>query len=163
MLTNLLYRKLEPHELQECINLELPLYPAHQNWKVDMYHEFVKNPQMAFFVCEDVTIKKIIGCAFALVGQGKRNDETWFQSNTVHPDYRRQGIASHFIELRLQVGVRNRDRVVYVEMGVNNVSSIIMHLKMGFVPYLISDTYYDGVEDALCMRKYINEQKAFNS
>ncbi len=121
-------------------------------WGKEEYSELIDDPDLIFIlIFDNVKENQLIAACFGFTNQG---DEMWFNSNAVHPDYRRMGLGSLMIKLRETAGRIAKDQRILVEMSVNNKASIAMHKKAGFKPNgNIIDNYYPNGDDALQMEK----------
>jgi len=145
-------RTFKGHEdLDIVLELERICFPE-TGWSREEYEEIIDDPNLVFYMVFDSPEENIlIADCFAFVNIG---GETHFNSNSVHPDYRRMGLGGLMIKLREAAGRLAGDKKVKVEMSVNNKSSIAMHKKYGYKPTgVIIIEYYRNGDDAMQMEK----------
>lgn len=140
-------------DLNIVVELEDICFPD-TGWDRDQYMELIDDPDLIFILIFDSSDEnQLIGACFGFVNQG---EETWFNSNAVHPDYRRMGLGDLMIKLRETAGKLAGDKRILVEMSVNNPGSIAMHKKAGFKPNgNIIENYYANGDDAIQMEKLL--------
>ncbi len=79
-------------------------------------------------------------------------DQTHIATLAVHPDHRRQGIASRLLETALDGAVRKKAQAATLEVRVSNRAAQALYKKFGFVKVGRRRAYYlDNGEDAVLM------------
>ena len=81
--------------------------------------------------------------------------DAWHIMNVaVHPEYRRQGVASRLLDELFELTVGDSRRGYTLEVRVSNVTAIALYERFGFEPSGVRRGYYtDNREDALIMWK----------
>jgi ribosomal-protein-alanine N-acetyltransferase len=84
-----------------------------------------------------------------------RYDDAWHIMNVaVHPECRRQGIASRLLDELFELTAGESRRGYTLEVRVSNATAISLYERFGFEPSGIRRGYYtDNREDALIMWK----------
>lgn len=94
--------------------------------------------------------EKVVG----YVGSQTVLGETDMMNIAVHPDYRKQGIATELIEALIQVLKERGSHSLMLEVRESNDPAKELYLKMGFELVGIRKNYYrNPKENALILRK----------
>ena len=94
--------------------------------------------------------EKVVG----YVGSQTVLGETDMMNIAVHPDYRKQGIATELIEALIQVLKERGSHSLMLEVRESNDPAKELYLKMGFKLVGIRKNYYrNPKENALILRK----------
>lgn len=121
-------------------------------WSASTFYRACENENEEFWV---VRIQdKIVGYA----GFRKEEDVAHIINVTVHPDYRRRGIACLLLrKLFMRIGASGYDRV-YLEVRETNLAAQSLYRKFGFKPVRKLPSYYfDTGEDAVVMELNISQ------
>lgn len=113
-------------------------------WREEtLYRDLKRNGRSRFFVVEDDRI--VVGH----VGLWKRRDDVHVTTLAVHPDHRRQGIASRLIAHLFE---RYPERDITLEVRRSNHPAQALYRNLGFrVSGRRPDYYVDNGETALVM------------
>ena len=104
------------------------------------------NSSHLVFLCARADGKTVGYIMMQLIG-----DEGEIQNLAVHPDYRRNGVASALLKRSLDAADR-LDAVVYLEVRSSNAGAIALYEKFGFRVLGVRKRYYSQpTEDALVM------------
>lgn len=77
----------------------------------------------------------------------------------VHPDYRRQGIASNLINNLIKICLVNNFSFINLEVRESNSSAISLYCKLGFEQVGMRKNYYKNPkENAVLMTKTLGER-----
>ena len=88
------------------------------------------------------------------VGSQTVMDETDMMNISVHPDYRRQGIAQMLADRLVEELKTVGSRALTLEVRASNVPAISLYEKLGFQQVGLRKNYYrNPKEDALILRK----------
>ncbi len=138
---------MKPAHLDEVLAIENDSFPT--PWSRE---SFTNEIQHNMFACYLVALdnKKVIGyCGMWIIV-----DEAHITTLAVHPDNRRQGIATELLnEMFREARYRECTRMT-LEARVSNLRAINLYEKLGFVSYGVRPGYYtDTKEDAVIMWK----------
>ncbi|MDY7030639.1 MAG: ribosomal protein S18-alanine N-acetyltransferase [Thermodesulfobacteriota bacterium] len=89
-------------------------------------------------------------------------DEVHILNLAIHPDFRRQGIASHLIRFCIQSSRINGANNASLEVRRSNIPAISLYKKFGFQVKGIRPGYYsDNHEDAVIMWSKISQNQEY--
>ena len=84
-------------------------------------------------------------------------DELHVINVATHPDFRRRGAARALLSEALTRAVRDRKRLVLLEVRRSNLAAISLYRSLGFTTHLVRRGYYaDNSEDAIEMKLCID-------
>ena len=81
-------------------------------------------------------------------------DETHIMNIAIHPDYRKNGIATKAIEYVFEN--ISKGNFMLLEVRTSNIAAQNLYKKMGFTHLYTRKAYYDDGEDAIVMVKGYN-------
>jgi len=70
----------------------------------------------------------------------------------IHENFRHQGFGTKLMELFLKQMNKRGNRVITLEVSVNNVAAIALYKKFGFQAVHLRKKYYDDGSDGYLMR-----------
>lgn len=121
-------------------------------WSRNMFYNDISNPNAYYVIALDDN--KVIGYC----GVYKVLDEASITNIAVHPDHRKQGIATKILNIIIDHCIRNDMSFVTLEVRESNKNAINLYTKSGFVVVGQRKNYYsDNHETAILMTKYIKE------
>jgi ribosomal-protein-alanine N-acetyltransferase len=142
------YREATVMDIPVLVSLDREYFP-YTAWPVEQFRAEVGKKTRHFLVAQNG--EEVIGYAGAfLPGAGGEGD---IMTIAVNPEFRRKGIASHFIfELEKWAKARSADAMM-LEVDVSNESAIALYLKLGYEKLNIRKNYYGYGRDAQIMKK----------
>ncbi len=87
-------------------------------------------------------------------------DEGHLLNIAIRPDFRGQGLGRHLLEYWLQIGIREKWVVAYLEVRAGNIPAIELYRSCGFTEMGLRKKYYADGEDALVMVKQFQTKSA---
>jgi ribosomal protein S18 acetylase RimI-like enzyme len=129
--------------LPRSVNVEYPRSPQR------MSEEWAK-PAMILKACLDSVM---IG--YIRVDEGLSPSTAWVTDLAVHPDVRRQGMASGLILAAQDWAMQRNLRRMIVEMQSKNFPAISMVLKLGYEFSGYQDQYYANQDIALFFTRFL--------
>jgi [ribosomal protein S18]-alanine N-acetyltransferase len=140
-------RRLTMHDLDDIVHIENAVYPT--PWSRSMFAGELAKPSSLSLGAFDEDWSLI---AYLIVS---RYDDAWHIMNVaVHPDSRRQGVASRLLDELFDLTAGGSRRGYTLEVRVSNATAIALYERFGFEPSGIRRGYYtDNREDALIMWK----------
>ncbi len=94
------------------------------------------------------------GVVAGYIGSQTVIDETDMMNIAVHPDYRRQGIATWLIEALICALKEKGSRCLTLEVRQSNLAAIALYESMGFAQVGLRKNYYfHPKENAIILRK----------
>ena len=141
-------RKLELHDLNDIERIERESYPT--PWSRSMFAGELAKPSSFSLGAFDADAGGLV--AYLIVS---RYVDAWHIMNVaVHPEYRRQGVASRLLDELFELTIGDPRRGYTLEVRVSNVTAIALYERFGFEPSGVRRGYYtDNREDALIMWK----------
>lgn len=123
-------------------------------WSKESYIQELNNPLAHYFIAK--VDSKVIG----FVGTWIILDESHITNIAVHPNYRKQGVASKLLEALLKY-CKSKGCIAYtLEVRASNKNAQELYLKHGFKKDGIRKGYYeDNKEDAILMWLRESESK----
>lgn len=83
-------------------------------------------------------------------------DEAHILNVTVHPDFRKQGIASRLVQYMIDLLIKEGCRTIFLEVRISNKAALGMYGKAGFIEIAKRKAYYTlPVEDAVIMSLHL--------
>jgi ribosomal-protein-alanine N-acetyltransferase len=117
-------------------------------WPAESYAKLAASPSGIVLVSE--ANARVIG----FVAAHRVADEGEILNIAVHPDFRRQGVASALLIAVLQTLRSSAVTRIFLELRVSNIAARALYEHYGFVHSGLRKAYYrDPVEDALQMQK----------
>ncbi len=116
------------------------------SWSVEQFRDACREP---WFVAYGIFLQNSLVCYLTLSSVG---DELEILNVAVHPQWRRQSLASRLIQYAFGDIARARGAVsVFLEVNETNVPAIALYKKTGFNIIGFRRKYYDGIHDAILM------------
>jgi [ribosomal protein S18]-alanine N-acetyltransferase len=78
-------------------------------------------------------------------------DEAHVTNLAVHPDHRREGVATRLLLALADEAIERGCPAWTLEVRASNVAAQELYRRFGFVPAGVRGRYYEGVEDAIVM------------
>jgi ribosomal-protein-alanine N-acetyltransferase len=146
--TDIELRRLEMRDLNQIEEIERQSYPT--PWSRSMFAGELAKPSSLCLGAFDADTGRLIG--YLVIS---RYVDAWHVMNVaVHPDRRRQGIASMLLQRLFELTSGRSRRGYTLEVRVSNKGAIKLYEQLGFRPRGVRRGYYtDNREDALIMWK----------
>lgn len=143
---NIKIRQMEKSDVDEVVRLESLSYGEHHWSKESFYNELSNN--LAHYYCavdEENTLLGYAGCWHIF-------DEAHITTLSVHPDYRKKGVAQNLIFTIVDDCYKNKIKYITLEVRESNIAAISLYEKNGFKSIGTRKNYYqDNNENALIM------------
>jgi ribosomal-protein-alanine N-acetyltransferase len=141
-------RRLSLQDLDAIVAIENAVYPT--PWSRSMFAGELAKPSSLSLGAYDHDAGGLV--AYLIVS---RYVDAWHIMNVaVHPEYRRQGVASRLLDELFELTSGDPRRGYTLEVRVSNVTAIALYERFGFEPSGVRRGYYtDNREDALIMWK----------
>jgi [ribosomal protein S18]-alanine N-acetyltransferase len=141
-------RRLSLQDLDAIIGIENAVYPT--PWSRSMFAGELAKPSSLSLGAYDADAGGLV--AYLIVS---RYVDAWHIMNVaVHPEYRRQGVASRLLDELFELTSGDPRRGYTLEVRVSNSTAIALYERFGFEPSGVRRGYYtDNREDALIMWK----------
>jgi len=141
-------RRLSLPDLDPIVAIENAVYPT--PWSRSMFAGELAKPSSVSLGAFDGEAGGLV--AYLIVS---RYVDAWHIMNVaVHPECRRQGVASRLLDELFEFTAGDHRRGYTLEVRVSNVTAIALYERFGFEPSGIRRGYYtDNREDALIMWK----------
>lgn len=144
----ILVRDLGPEDVPEVLAIERASFTT--PWSEILFMNEIFKPRSLPKVA--VIGEQIVGyiCANYLL------DEAHILNVTVHPDFRKLGIASSLVHSMIDLLRKAGSRTIYLEVRISNEAALRMYEKAGFRTISARKAYYTlPVEDAIIMALYL--------
>ena len=141
-------RRLSLQDLDALVAIENAVYPT--PWSRSMFAGELAKPSSLSLGAFDADEGGLV--AYLIVS---RYVDAWHIMNVaVHPEYRRQGVASRLLDELFELTSGDPRRGFTLEVRVSNATAIALYERFGFEPSGVRRGYYtDNREDALIMWK----------
>jgi ribosomal-protein-alanine N-acetyltransferase len=141
-------RRLSLPDIDPIVAIENAVYPT--PWSRSMFAGELAKPSSVSLGAFDGEAGGLV--AYLIVS---RYVDAWHIMNVaVHPECRRQGVASRLLDELFELTAGDHRRGYTLEVRVSNVTAIALYERFGFEPSGIRRGYYtDNREDALIMWK----------
>jgi ribosomal-protein-alanine N-acetyltransferase len=149
---NFIISKIVKNDLPQIIEIENLCFPT--PWKLSYFETELEYPHSTCLKISDGG--RIIGYIIL------RNlvDEVHIMNIAVHPDLRKQGVATMLIEHVCNDVDVAKDRFMLLEVRRSNTAAQELYKKMGFINLYTRKSYYADGEDAIVMVKgYLEDRK----
>ena len=141
---NVLVRLMTEEDIDQVT--EISSLSFSHSWSRKSYEQELQNSLAKYFVAE--IDNKVIG----FVGTWLIVDESHITNVAVHPDYRKNGIASKLIDAMISYCKEHGCIAYTLEVRAGNIPAISLYEKHGFKQHGIRKGYYqDNNEDAILM------------
>lgn len=144
------YREANRFDIPVLVALDREYFP-HTAWAVEQFKAEIGVPSRCFLIAE--MEGEVIGYAGAFLPTiGGEGD---IMTIAIMPEYRRQGIATHFIS-ELEKWAKGRGaEAMMLEVDITNNEAISLYLKFGYEKLNIRKNYYGYGIDAQIMKRRI--------
>jgi ribosomal-protein-alanine N-acetyltransferase len=141
-------RRLSLPDLDPIVAIENAVYPT--PWSRSMFAGELAKPSSVSLGAFDAEAGGLV--AYLIVS---RYVDAWHIMNVaVHPECRRQGVASRLLDELFELTAGDPRRGYTLEVRVSNATAIALYERFGFEPSGLRRGYYtDNREDALIMWK----------
>jgi ribosomal-protein-alanine N-acetyltransferase len=141
-------RRLSLPDLDPIVAIENAVYPT--PWSRSMFAGELAKPSSVSLGAFDAEAGGLV--AYLIVS---RYVDAWHIMNVaVHPECRRQGVASRLLDELFELTAGDPRRGYTLEVRVSNATAIALYERFGFEPSGVRRGYYtDNREDALIMWK----------
>ena len=141
-------RRLSLPDLDPIVAIENAVYPT--PWSRSMFAGELAKPSSVSLGAFDPEVGGLV--AYLIVS---RYVDAWHIMNVaVHPECRRQGVASRLLDELFELTAGDPRRGYTLEVRVSNATAIALYERFGFEPSGLRRGYYtDNREDALIMWK----------
>ena len=143
-MTGLIIEDLRPEEIPDVLAIERDSFST--PWSEILFMNEIHKPQ---------SLPKAARCRGKLVGYICANyvlDEGHILNVTVHPEYRRQGVAEALVRHVTALLAERGCRVIFLEVRTSNNAAKAMYERAGFSVIGARKNYYTHpAEDALAM------------
>lgn len=139
-------RRMTKTDVDEVVRLEALSYGEHHWSKESFYNELDNN--LAHYYCAVDREGTLMGYA----GSWHIFDEAHITTLSVHPDFRKKGIAQKLLFQIIDDCYKNKIKYLTLEVRESNIAAISLYQKNGFKSIGTRKGYYqDNNEDALIM------------
>lgn len=139
-------RRMTNTDVDEVVRLEALSYGEHHWSKESFYNELDNN--LAHYYCAVDAEGTLLGYA----GSWHIFDEAHITTLSVHPEFRKRGIAQKLLFQVIDDCYKNKIKYITLEVRESNVAAISLYQKNGFKSIGTRKGYYqDNNEDALIM------------
>jgi ribosomal-protein-alanine N-acetyltransferase len=140
-------RPMREHDLMRVIEVERRAYEF--PWTLGIFGDCLR----AGYCCWSLVLgERLVGYGIMVVTL----DEAHILNLCVDPDYHRRGYAQKLLEQLLQVAVRHRASMVFLEVRPSNLGARQLYARNGFAQIAVRRGYYpahEGREDALVLSR----------
>jgi|SRR5690625_212282 len=146
-------RPLRESDLDAVIALEAELFGA-QAWSRASYVEELHQPSRHYLAA--VAGGELIGYGGLFIAA-----ESQIMTIGVHPDHRRQGVATRLLAALIDAARQRRSREVWLEVRAEDDGAQALYTAAGFSAVGQRDDYYGPGGHALVMRLVLPRESAF--
>lgn len=140
-------RPARPADLLDVHHIERRCFP--QPWPFEAFHRHLDAPAFLVATVDATTIGYVVGD----IGPGFPGPVGHIKDLAIHPDHRRQGIASQLLERALgRLADAGAVRVT-LEVRASNEPAIALYRTAGFEPWRRRPGYYEDGEAAVVMAR----------
>jgi [ribosomal protein S18]-alanine N-acetyltransferase len=142
---HLLVTPMRESHLDQVAELERICFP--QPWPRRVFEALVHHHQSLALVCQTI-MGQVVGTCCLMLDQGRLQ----VQNLSVHPDFRRCGVARRLLLAGLSRGYRRGGRQARLEVRPSNLAARGLYESLGFSEYGRKPGYYAlPAEDALVL------------
>lgn len=139
-------RRMTNTDVDEVVRLEALSYGEHHWSRESFFNELDNN--LAHYYCAVDTEGTLLGYA----GSWHIVDEAHITTLSVHPNFRKKGIAQKLLFQIIDDCYKNKIKYITLEVRESNIPAISLYMKNGFKSIGTRKGYYqDNNEDALIM------------
>lgn len=140
-------RPMREHDLTRLIEVEQRAYEF--PWTLGIFGDCLR----AGYCCWSLLLgERLIGYSIMVVTL----DEAHILNICVDPDYQRRGFAQKLLDQLLQLALRHRASMVFLEVRPSNLAARQLYARNGFAQIAVRRNYYpahEGREDALVLSR----------
>ena len=143
----MIIREFKRRDVKRVLEIEKASFsdPYPENILVDIY-----NLGAGFLVAQEDN--RVVGYIIFWI---KYEDEGHIISIAVDKSYRRRDVGSKLVETSLDVFNKFNVKEIKLEVRVGNKGARKFYIKMGFIEEKIDENYYEDLEDAVIMSRYL--------
>ncbi len=143
----MIIREFKRRDVKRVLEIEKASFsdPYPENILVDIY-----NLGAGFLVAQEDN--RVVGYIIFWI---KYEDEGHIISIAVDKSYRRQDVGSKLVETSLDVFNKFNVKEIKLEVRVGNKGARKFYINMGFIEEKIDENYYEDLEDAVIMSRYL--------
>ncbi|MBB6714234.1 ribosomal protein S18-alanine N-acetyltransferase [Clostridium gasigenes] len=119
-------------------------------WSKASVESELSNPLAKYIVAKDIETGRVVG----FIGVWIITDIGDITNIGVHPDYRRNNIASELLNSVLTLCIDLDCTIFNLEVRRSNLIAQNLYKKLGFKETGLRKNYYGNSEDAILMQKY---------
>lgn len=149
-----IFRPLSENDLIEVYHLDQLCYEPEIAYSFQTIIFFYYYLNTISYVAE--IEKEIAGFILADI---KRKDKAHIITLDIHPDFRRQGLATHLLELAEKEAINKGIKSISLEVDIDNEAAINLYEKCGYAKVKKLKNYYRKRKDAFLMRKEFQKAK----
>lgn len=139
------------NHIDEILNIEKKCFPGDE-WSRPMFESEIDNELSIFIVGVDENKNDMVACYACIWLVLDIGDIT---NIAVAPDYRRQGLGEHTLQLLIDLSNENSMNIINLEVKEDNTPALNLYKKMGFVEVGKRKNYYKDNKNAILMTKYL--------
>ena len=84
-------------------------------------------------------------------------DEAEILDVVIYNEFKRQNLGKYLLEQTIGNILKQKVKIIFLEVSEKNIPAINLYLKLGFKQYGIRKNYYKNSETALLMKKIFND------
>lgn len=137
---------MKSYDISNVVKIESMSFGDH-HWSEDAFENELQNELAHYYV-----VKNDDGEILGFIGFWLIFEEAHVTTLCVHPDYRKNNIASVLINEMIKCCYKNMVKFITLEVRVSNIPAITLYEKFGFYSVGIRKAYYqNNNEDAMIM------------